>query len=265
MNGNRSMAVAIKTRAASLSGSANRSRFFALMLPLAIVVSADAALAQGLIGRVRDRNTRVPIPAVELRLYSMTDELVARAISDDTGRFVLKATQPGRYRVVTNHIGFTSDTLGPVRLYESVMTESDIHLTTTAIRLDAVLVSAPRSDAALYAAGYYARKKLGFGKFLDPDKIATRNASRLDQVLQGTPGVHIVPMPNGRFTVAVRGGVAGSCIPPVYLDGIAQSNFDWHTVHASEVAAIEVYRSALEAPAQFKAKNCGAVLLWSKR
>jgi hypothetical protein len=86
-------------------------------------------------------------------------------------------------------------------------------------------------------------------------------------VLQGIAGVRILPTADGKFTVAVRGGSAGSCIAAVYLDGQPQPRFNWDMVHPTNVAAIEVYRSGLEVPGQFAnlARDCGAIVIWLKR
>jgi hypothetical protein len=201
------------------------------------------------------------VRAVELVLLR-ADSVVGRGISDDSGRFVLKAAKAGDYKLRALHIGYATAELGSVRLDDGTMKEAEIRMSISAVRLNAIIVASPRQIAALDRSGFYGRRRMGFGKFIDPEMIAERNATDLTQLFQGVAGVRLIPLRFGKYAVAVR----SNCFPRVFVDNVPDPDFDWGSLHPFDVAAIEIYRSPAEIPVQYSGalSSCGVVLLWLK-
>lgn len=65
------------------------------------------------------------------------------------------------------------------------------------------------------------------------------------------------------------GGMRGSCLPEVYLDGVpapGARQID-QLITPMDIEAVEIYRSPSEVPARFTtaASQCGVILIWSRR
>jgi hypothetical protein len=57
----------------------------------------------------------------------------------------------------------------------------------------------------------------------------------------------------------------GGCRPQVYIDGVRIMNFDTldAVVAPEQIAALEVYASAGEAPAAYSGLGCGSIVIWT--
>ena len=229
-------------------------------------------LAQAVTGRVLDSASRLPVPAVEIVLLSDTI-VVMRAITDDSGRFILKANRAGEFRLRANRIGYTPADAGLLRLSANETSQVEIRLATTPVKMEAVLINAAPTNAYLDLVGFYSRKRAGAGRFLDPAWIEKRNASKINELMEGVPGVRVIRWQHDVYKIALRGSTAttfrtrsdGVCYPKVFLNGLHQPDFVWD-IKPDDIAAIEIYRSMAEIPAQYGGAEsmCGVILIWLK-
>ncbi len=105
---------------------------------LLLGAAAPALRAQTISGRVVRSIDDVPIVGVVLLLLDEAETVRARSLSDTTGRFVVHAPEPGRYRLRTLRIGFTATTGSPFTLRAD---------TTVRLALDQIPVNLPAVTA----------------------------------------------------------------------------------------------------------------------
>ena len=145
-------------------------------------------------------------------------------------------------------------------------------------------------------AGYYQRKELGFGTFIEDSLLRSREHSLLSDVLRRVPGLTMGYLGDGggygvmmsrAMTTRTRpiGASARTpeereagtrCYAQVYLDGIRvyapgqltgdKRGFSIDQFRVSDVQAIEIYKGAASTPAQFNATGsaCGTIVLWTR-
>ncbi len=133
--------------------------------------------------------------------------------------------------------------------------------------------------------GYWQRKELGFGTFIQDSLLRTREHSSLSDVLRRVPGLTLeylgdggglaVLMSRARSAGAITPG-AKRCYAQVYLDGIRmyapgqqtgdKRGFSIDQFKVSEVQAIEIYKGSATTPVQFNTTGsaCGTIVLWTR-
>lgn len=183
--------------------------------------------------------------------------------TDARGQFSLSALPNGTYTIEVRALGFEA-TRRAVDILPGSPEPTIVALAPTA-RLDTFRVNATRASAA--DAAFEARRKRGFGTFIDAAAIERRQAISMADLLRTTPGVSVSP---GNFgdQVFMRGsGMSQFCAPTIFLNG-ARTSSDDATLDAivspQEVRAIEVYSRAANLPAEFQTMNgCGAIVVWT--
>jgi len=142
-------------------------------------------------------------------------------------------------------------------------------------------------DRHLELRGYYERRdigeKLGMGVFFDQKEIRRRGSIRVTHLLGQLNGVRADCRGYGNRCqiVMTRGSSSLSSMVPgggcrntnVWVDGahVIRDNQPAESidnfVSPSEIAGLEVYRSAAEVPAEFGGSvgQCGAIVIWTKR
>lgn len=215
-----------------------------------------------------------------------------RVLADDAGRF-RASVSPGQAVLDVRRIGFRP-------LVDTISVSSDTNLTLAmtpvAVPLAGQVVNASRNDA-LARNGFYDRVRDGQrgmnnGVFVFPEDIEARQPQRISQMFSRAPGVRMVQFGGGASAPAT----SGNCFMTIYLDGArletlatqmsngaagltlrprpASTNpredlrgisIDY-IIAANEVAAIEIYPRAVNAPPQYQAFNgtCGIIAIWTK-
>ena len=111
------------------------------------------------------------------------------------------------------------------------------------------------------------------GYFITADDIERRNTLRTEDLFRAVPGLNVVP--SGGFdyqVVSSRGvGISGKlCSPDFFIDGV-RTEVDPQIAggipaNPSDIYGIEVYNSAILAPAEYQTQgSCGVVAIWTKR
>ena len=236
---------------------------------LALILPATSS-AQVLRGRVLVDTLGVAGAAV-----TATDSagLAARAVTDSLGHFVLELAAAGRHSVSARHARHAPAGPESVDVAENEEVMLIIRLAAV-IPLPAIEVTARRSySQSALRADVEARmawsERLGFGRVLRREQLDRMPVADVTGLLMGTPSVRVSSARAGRAGQRVYfAGAGGDCMPQVYVDGVRdvtrQGMLD--LLSPSDLEAVEIYRSALEAPPEYlDPAGCGVILFWTRR
>lgn len=245
-----------------LSLSAESARKFAELDSAAARSARDttqAALLTGtaiITGTVRTRSGQ-PLASAQLRVHGAAG--VAR--TDSLGHFTLGSQPAGSQLLETRHVGYL---LGqtPVELRSGRSVNADVVLTRI-VSLDSIRIVARRTRYPEYEA----RRKEGFGRFLDEtavEKIHPMEASEIfrDRVLgfrvegEGLD-THLFTT-HGSFELSGN----GRCEVNVVINGIQHQNINF--VDPLDIGAVEAYPGPAGAPIIYD-RACGVIVIWTKR
>lgn len=134
---------------------------------LALAFAAAIARAQSVEGSIKDRASDLPVPGMIIFLLDSAGTPVASVISDEEGRFILRAPSPGIYQLRAEAVGVFSETTTPLRLaggetvtYPFVFGRRTHDLPTVRIGEKRRCVSAPEAGIAVAAMWDEVRKAL---------------------------------------------------------------------------------------------------------
>ena len=272
---------------------------FHVVATLLLQVVAQIAGAQHIRGRLLDHQTDRPIPAAVVTLLAADSSVVTTTMSDDEGAWRLDAPTPGVYYVAARRLGYrpwmsTATNLRPGAEWSPVF-----HLQAVPVTLDPARARAVAIRENLELNGFFERQKGNFGRFVTPEAIDRRQASRITDLLTAIPGVQLVVSGDvGPAQIGLRGSSVTDgalCRPRVFVDGLMYTRGDSRPVrarpsdateqedvemrmdrsislddlgHPSTIAAIEVYRSATQVPVQFGGTSaetlCGVIVIWTR-
>ena len=254
------------SRRASVLGLA-RSFFLAAAV---VLLLARPGAAQTLRGRVVEAVTETAIPGATLQLLDRDGNSVSSTIAGPGGSFALSAPAGAEYTVTVEHIGYTPFTHGPVQLDDEGGAEMVLRLTIEVIPLNPLNVEVEARVRKLERVGFYDRKRLGLGTFIEYHQIGVQARTAAD-VLRRVAGLRLVIQ--GYFTdVQTRG--SGTCRPGIYIDGAFVSgprrtvtSFNLEDLPATDIEAIEVYPGAASVPPQYNGGTsmCGLILFWTQK
>lgn len=265
-------------------------------LPLLLLISFWYVPLQGQVirGTVTEIGTAAPIPGVEVTLGDSSG-LVARARTDQVGGYQLNAPGPGWFRLEASAFGY-EEASGSFWVSANEDLVVDVELVIEPILLQPLEVRTEAQVPSLQAVGFYERLESGYGYFIVPEEIARRQDARYPtELLQGVPGLHVVPTNNGPlYEVIMRGGASRSfqgfpgmrrgarprtqfCLPSITIDGTmvrrGGQGYEgeegrWNElVQPAEIEAIEVYPGAAGLPPAVAGSDspCGAILIWTRQ
>lgn len=258
--------------------SARRWRFRGLLPLVALVgaaLSAQAASAQTLRGRLLETGTDQPIAYGTILLLTEQGDTVAFTSTRKSGLFLLSggADTVGVYQVSAGALGYQETTDGLFRFEPDDTLDVEFRLLPAPLALDSVIVEARSrgavvEDGELIRNGFLDRMRSGFGQHVTPAELERLGAVDMEQVFLWTPGVGVSPTATGsRITMRGRGR---ECTPTVYVNGLrsyTDGTIESLGLDPGAVKAIEVYRSAGEAPLQYGGSvmaSCGVLLLWTQ-
>lgn len=107
-----------------------------LVVVLAGLLPARMASAQAVSGRVVGGGDSSAVAGAIVTLIDSADTRLARALTDDMGRFVMRMPAPGRYRVEALRIGFVPTLDEPFRVGRGDIVSRTVRLTGRAVPLD---------------------------------------------------------------------------------------------------------------------------------
>jgi len=113
-------------------------------------------------------------------------------------------------------------------------------------------------------AGFYQRRALGLGQYIDREAIERRNPFVMTDLLLGLAGVRVYRTndPFANEVVFLRCERIG-----VYVDGFrlwGDPGENLSLINPADVEAMEIYRGAGELPAEFMSDDCAAIVIWTR-
>ena len=231
--------------------------------------------AQQIRGVVVEDSTFRPISGVTIELLAADRTVRATTTSDATGWFTLTAEGVGEFQLQASHDAYTNMDILTVVLGAQQTLTVLLRLSGGPIPIAPVIASAKIRDRL---SDYRERARKGiYGRFITREDIDKRGAYNLSHVLRFTPEVRIERVQDGPFNnqgVFMR-SFGDLCVPSVYLDGVEVPTgraFDIDALISAEaVEGIEVYRSSLTAPMEFRMpafgpadRLCGVIAVWSR-
>ena len=170
----------------------NRGRAWALALGLFSAGASSHALAQTVHGSVVDAGGQ-PVAGVVVMLLDTTSAVVARALSNGTGAYRLRAPMPGSFRLRTLRIGYGPSTSSAFRLEQDDDVTRQLAVTSIPLALDAMRVVDRGSctgvaDTALatFAVWEQVRAALTATELTERSRSVDATTILYDRVLRGT-------------------------------------------------------------------------------
>ena len=210
-------------------------------------------------GTVRSSTNGLPISGVKV---AVRDARVF-GVSDTGGAFVLAGLPPGRRTVRI----FYRDTLEydrDVNLKPGTTVKLSVLLDVNAVALTPIVVEATslRGDRSL--AGFYERRKAGFGRFYTLEDL-DRVHDLSPPALLRQAGLIVRCRLRACVPLVYTGG--DPCVVALFLDGMKISPDYLDVLKLDQLAGVEVYTRALDVPREYRwwfGSACGAVLLWGR-
>jgi hypothetical protein len=198
-------------------------------------------------------STGLPLANTEIRVRGARSS----AVTDSAGRFSVAALPAGTHMFVARHLGY-EPAEASVELRAGRTVERDVQHTRV-ISLDSVRVVAMRSQYPEFESN---RRFNPFGRYLGPDEVERRHATKAMELLAGMPGVTTAGRDIDQRALSTH--AARRCAGMrVYLDGTEVEYIN--DVAASQIGAVEVYVDGAFVPSRYAARgSCGVVVFWSK-
>lgn len=179
------------------------------------------------------------------------------------GRFVVRNAPLGTRQIMITAVGMMPLSM-PVDVVPNDTTFVDAKLHRLVATLDPVKVKATARLAA-FNRDLEARKRSGFGQFVDSTKLAS--IGTLSAVFGNATSATVQRGRGNDFRVLFPDG-ARQCVATVWLDG-RRSDFDEiKNIDPRELALVESYPHRLSVPTEFTPGGlrqlCGAIVLWRK-
>ncbi len=270
------------------------TRYPAALALVALVYSRTRVLIaqSALVGVVVEDSSRAPLVGVEIVLEGSG----RKVLTTPSGRYLLDNLEEGGHSILFRHVGSRA-----VRLRVQLRPRDTVRYDAAMVRegpqeLEPLEVTAGSpKPTGIGREGFEERRRLGFGKFIDSTELRRSENRRVPDMLRAVPGVRIVRFrecernsPNrcgpveeraatgrGDTSLYRRSGRDEYCWMSVIWDG---HPLYWSSsgtsppdlgrlMRVAEIHAIEIYRSAGEAPTEYSGASgqCGVILLWSRR
>lgn len=267
-------------------------------LPLvALLLAAPAAGAQEIRGSILDLSTDEALPGAVVMLLDGEGLLHETVLSDTAGGFTLRIPVADSLRLRVERYGFAMVQSVMLSLTPRDTLRLEIRMRPVAFAVEGV-VATGRSNRSRNLEGFLVRQRMGHGKYLGPGEIARLRPRSTLTLLSSVPGSPVVSGASGIGILARsrdarqdRGMPTGTCVPTVYVDGLAldpepDASSMWpppprswvppHTmepgvrvesyVAARTVRAVEVYQRPAHVPQEFQRPlmpECPVILIWT--
>ena len=217
-------------------------------------------LAPGrILGRVTEEGRNRGVADVEVTVLGPAR---TGTVTDGRGRFDLRDLEPGLMEVQFTHLGYASHTTTLI-VQAGRTVEINASMSAQPIELEPIEVTV--RSAYLERNGFYQRSRL-WGKQFTRADLDEINPTYLSDILWRVPGVRVER--RGFDAVAVSGRASslslGSCILPVYVDGVRALDADLDQFPLAWIRAMEVYHG-ISTPIEYGFNSCGVVLIWTRR
>ena len=237
-------------------------RTVALAVVLAIL-APQVALAQRVEGVLMEKASSRPIAEVRVTLLQEGGGDSASVLTDEDGEFRFVSKVPGMYRLRVRKIGLSpvethAFWLGPLSERTAVL-----RLEMIGVALDTVRITARGLPITDWTKDFFERQRTTHGIFLTRSEMVTRQPIQATDWLFGVRGVSVQVGAGRSRVVPTRGG--GRCAFDVFIDNAPLADTDLNMVlRSDDIAAMEVYPSAADAPLRYRPRGCGVLLVWTR-
>ncbi len=224
--------------------------------PLLMQAQEDSAR---LAGTVRSSINGLPIAAVMIavRGTQLFD------VSDSAGAFALTGL-PSGHQIVRILYRDSVSYEQKIDLKRGKTLTLSVLLDMDAVELPPIVVEARSLRAERSLAGFYDRKKWGFGRFYTFRDLQRRRSWTLRSLL-GEAGVQIRC---GRgYCLPVSWSGTRYCVMSLFINGMRLASDDMDVIQVDDLAGLELYTRGFDVPMEFRygfGENCGAVLMWRR-
>jgi hypothetical protein len=184
-------------------------------------------------------------------------------VSDSGGTFALEGLAPGHQTVrilYRDSLEYDQD----VRLRAGKTAILSVLLDLDEVALAPIVVEASSLGRDRSLAGFFERRKAGFGRFYtlaDLDRLHDLSPAALLRQ------AGLIVRCRLRACVPLVYTAGAPCVVTLFLDGMKISPDYLEDLHVDELAGVEVYTRALDVPREYRwwfGGDCGAVLLWGR-
>lgn len=188
-------------------------------------------------------------------------------VTDSTGVFAF-TVPPGTHHMSVKYQEHVNED------YDMIMragqhTRLEILLDVAAVHLAPVVVVGRPAIGDFGIAGFYQRKRFGFGRFVTAEQLSKDRSQSLADYLSryglryGCIGISCGPI---RYTSGQP------CVVAVMLDGMPEAGQQIRTLQTQQLGGIEIYRDQSSAPISMQmalsvdpaSSRCGVVVVWTK-
>jgi hypothetical protein len=245
------------------------------------VATSDQGVALG--GTVRSAEAGEPVAGARVRFVETDVERITGA----DGTFLFPPAAPGRYRLVTEHLGMASDTVD-VDLTVGAVQLVVLTLETRPVELPALAVEVESTFRNPQLSGFFTRMERGLGDFITRRDLESgdvvSNFRRLPNIQLSQCMIGPSQRKTNCWELNLQHGPlnfrGGGCPPLIYLDGhlitlitqprpeVADNAFSRiQNLPPDAIEGIEVHRNPATAPGEFRrlGDTCGIVLVWTRR
>jgi len=224
--------------------------------PLVAHAQLDSAR---LAGSVRSSINGLPIPGVMIAVRGTQ----IFDVTDSAGTFALGWLPSGRQKLrilYQDSLSYEQE----IKLTAGKTLKLSVLLDVNAVELAPIVVEAKSIRAERSLAGFYDRRKWGFGRFYTRQDLERRRGLPLESLLRES-GVSVGCRTGYCLPLGWTGGRA--CVMSLYLDAGRMAGDQFDLIRVDELAGVEVYKRGFDVPVEFQwgtGNACGAILLWSR-
>lgn len=237
-----------------------------LAMPLAAAAQEGRA---GVRIVAREDGTGVPVTGAQV----VVSGVGTVALSDSSGVARAGVVPPGIRLVKVMRVGYLPESFA-VEFRPGETVEAEVDLQRAPLELEGLTVTERMPSRTLRDAGFYDRRRMGFGKFVGREEIDARRDGKLSSLMMNLPGVNVVYCPFPRCLqpgyILIAGGTrlsaSSNCRMVLYVDGVRVPNEDIDRIRVQNLDGVEVYTRLGGIPVQFAGTDasCGVALLWSR-
>ena len=229
-------------------------------LPSLHAQSRDLAPSGGIIGKVIDQQSQLPLAGATVSLLGTR----LQAATDSGGRFIHAGLSAGTYLLEVRAIGYGA-TSWLLRLQDGEVVDYVFEVAPLGVDLDPVVVEARPALAERRLREFEERRKGGRGVFITEEQIQHRKASTMADLLRAVPGVRL-NCRSGNCTAQMTRGARGICAADWVVDGLPATMSSSPSLPVVGIIAVEIYRSPGEVPSEFLKSDsqCGVIAIWTK-
>lgn len=241
----------------------------ASILLLGLLLAPAAARAQPVQGRLLSRETNDILVGGTVHLVSVDSQIVAQALTDETGTFSLVAPAPGSYFLMGRAPGHEASTTDYFEVGERGRRVSFM-ISRPPYRLETVSVEAragTREDRLWYGGFYTRMRDRSSGRFMPREQIEESRSQHISDLLRRFPSldVRMDGAAGRRMAVRLRQplSITSQCWTAFYLNGMPVEVEAVDALHPDDIEGIEVYANGV-APPQFSGASaaCGVIAVW---